>query len=81
MNGLLTTADALKILKVTKKTLLKYIHAGQLKAYQLPSNRYRIRREDLEAFIGAGEEHGRHAENICKSSDLVASPAPTTKGD
>ena len=34
-----------------------------------------------EAPQGAGGEHGRHAENICKSSALVAPPAPTTKGD
>ena len=27
---------------------------------------------------GAGEEHGRHAENICKSSALVAPPASTS---
>lgn len=30
---------------------------------------------------GAGGEHGQHTENIkCKSAELVASPAPTTKG-
>ena len=29
---------------------------------------------------GAGGEHGRHTENSCESSELVAPPAPTTKG-
>ena len=31
---------------------------------------------------GVGEEHGQHTKNLkCKSAVLVASPAPTTKGD
>lgn len=30
---------------------------------------------------GAGGEHGRHTESSCESSELVAPPAPTSKGD
>ena len=54
MNGLLTTAEVRTILKVSNKTLLKYIHTGQLKSSNIGTGsrpRYRIRRDDLGTFL------------------------------
>lgn len=51
-----TTTEAMRILKVTGKTLRNYIKSGMLKAYKLgnPYNPYapwRIYESDLESFI------------------------------
>ena len=58
MNGLLTTTEAMDILNISYKTLLKHIHTGQLKVSNIGTKslpRYRIRQADLDEFLkGAG---------------------------
>ena len=75
---LLTTTQVAKELNLHINTIWRYILTGRITAFKLSGTRWRIRRTDLESFIEAGEEHGRHAENICKSSALVAPPASTS---
>jgi excisionase family DNA binding protein len=81
--NLLTAKQVAAELKVHINTVWKYILNGQLKAHKLgsgPRGHWRVRREDLEAFLqGAGEEHGQHTDKNDgeKSAVQVASPAPT----
>ncbi|KAA9338945.1 helix-turn-helix domain-containing protein [Adhaeribacter soli] len=53
---LLTTQEAAKRLKVSSKTVLNYIELGKIKAINFNKGngmrcRYKIAKEDLEAFI------------------------------
>ncbi|MBQ2350501.1 MAG: helix-turn-helix domain-containing protein [Cytophagales bacterium] len=50
-----TTEETLKILKVTQRTLYRYIKAGQIKAIKL-GREYRITEEALKAFLETGTE-------------------------
>ena len=53
---LLTTREALEILRITKPTLLRLIKSGELKATKIGHN-YRILSNDLDRFIrGETEE-------------------------
>jgi excisionase family DNA binding protein len=45
-----TINDLMDILKVTRRTLLKYIKDGKLKAFKL-GNEWRITNKQLEEFI------------------------------
>lgn len=51
----LTTAEAAKYVggDVTFRTIVRWIHAGKLKAYRNPSKRghWKIKREDLDAAL------------------------------
>jgi excisionase family DNA binding protein len=47
---LLTTNEAIEILKITRPTLLKLIKDGKLKATKIGHN-YRILSDDLDKFI------------------------------
>jgi excisionase family DNA binding protein len=47
---LLTTNEAIEILRITRPTLLKLIKDGKLKATKIGHN-YRILKEDLDSFI------------------------------
>ena len=51
---MLTLREIEKELKVERKTLLRWIHAGKLKAYMVGS-RWRVYEQDLEEFIKKGE--------------------------
>ena len=56
MGEMLTVEEVARELKVRRETILRYIRAKELKAAVL-GRVYRIRREDLEAFLrerGAG---------------------------
>lgn len=46
MEEILTTNEATKYLKIDKRTLLKMIHEGKIRAMKV-GNTYRIRKEDL----------------------------------
>jgi excisionase family DNA binding protein len=46
----LTTTECMKILKVTRPTLLKLIKEKKLKAFRV-GPAYRVQREELERFI------------------------------
>ena len=48
-----TTEDALEILKVSQRTLYRYIKAGQIKAIKL-GREYRITEEALREFLERG---------------------------
>lgn len=50
-----TTTEALDILKVTQRTLYRYIKAGQIKAIKL-GREYRITEEALKDFLERGTE-------------------------
>lgn len=53
---LLTTNEAIEILRITRPTLLKLIKDGKLKATKIGHN-YRILKSDLDRFIrGETEE-------------------------
>ena len=46
---LLTTGQAAKLCAVTRDTVLKWIHSGQIPAQRTAGGHHRIRREDIEA--------------------------------
>lgn len=50
-----TTEDALEILKVSQRTLYRYIKAGQIKAIKL-GREYRITEEALREFLKRGTD-------------------------
>lgn len=50
-----TTEEALEVLKVTKRTLYRYIKAGQIKAVRL-GREYRITEDALRDFLEHGTE-------------------------
>ena len=50
-----TTEEALEVLKVTQRTLYRYIKAGQLKAIKL-GREYRITEDALKGFLERGTE-------------------------
>lgn len=50
-----TTEDALEILKVSQRTLYRYIKAGQIKAIKL-GREYRITEEALREFLEKGTD-------------------------
>jgi excisionase family DNA binding protein len=48
---LLTSAEAARVLRVSKSTINRYVRLGQLRAYRLPSGYLRFRREDVEKLL------------------------------
>lgn len=60
-----TTEEALEILKVTQRTLYRYIKAGQIKAIKL-GREYRITGEALKDFLERGTEDN-YLEKLQKS--------------
>lgn len=50
-----TVEEALEVLKVTRRTLYRYIKAGQIKAVKL-GREYRITEEALKDFLEHGTE-------------------------
>jgi excisionase family DNA binding protein len=51
---LLTLAEAADQLRVSRRTLERYMTEGSLPVVRLPSGHRRIRRADLEAMIDGG---------------------------
>lgn len=84
MKRILTTRQVKEALNVHINTVYKYIHCGVLKAFKLGGansvKHWRIREEDLEAFLrGAELEHERHIEKESDSSEQLAGSAPASK--
>ena len=50
-----TTDEALEVLKVTRRTLYRYIKAGQIKAIRM-GREYRITEDALKDFLERGTE-------------------------
>jgi len=57
MNGLLTPRQVAKMLHTHINTIYRYLETGQLKGHKLGTLRFarwRIKQEDLDAFIDKG---------------------------
>ena len=84
-NILLTANEVAAYLGVHINTVWKYIKNGQLKAFKLGGNgksnrRWRIYRDDLEAFIG-GVGDGRRFSNNKNEADGDSPPPHYQKGE
>ncbi len=58
MDELITIEEAMKILKVSRITLHRWVKSGKIKALKLGEGRkgaVRFRREDIEAFLHNSE--------------------------
>ncbi|HUU41745.1 MAG TPA: helix-turn-helix domain-containing protein [Desulfatiglandales bacterium] len=55
MDEVLTTTEAIKFLKTSKRTLLNLVHNGEVKAKKI-GNSYRFLKRDLEDYISQREE-------------------------
>ena len=55
MDEFLTVKEVAGLLKLNEQTLRNMIDRGELPAVRVGSRRVRIRRSDLDAFLGAGE--------------------------
>jgi excisionase family DNA binding protein len=52
MQAIYTLKETYQILKVSRRTVLRWIETGQLKAFKLAGGRlWRIRERDLQRFI------------------------------
>lgn len=50
---MMTVQDVADFLKVSEKTVINLVHSGKLRASRV-ARYYRIRREDLDAFLDEG---------------------------
>ena len=57
MHTFLTIEDIIKILKVSKMTIYRYIDSGKIKAYKL-GKEYRIDKKDFDEFLEGIKVHG-----------------------
>ena len=58
-----TLEEVEDILKVTKRTMYNYIKGGRLKAIKM-GGRWRVRHEDLDAFMTGTTEHAGRKKQI-----------------
>jgi len=58
MKEVMTATEVAEILRVHPYTVTSLIRSGKLKAFKV-SNRYRIRREELEEFMNVRSEETR----------------------
>jgi|GEM_PF-759912 len=49
----MTLKEAARELRLSVSTLKRYIYSGHLKSYRTPGGRHRVRRDDLDALLGA----------------------------
>jgi excisionase family DNA binding protein len=54
-DAVLTTKEAVKYLKISKPTYLKYIRLGRIKAVKA-GNGWRVHRSELHRFLKVGEK-------------------------
>ena len=52
----ITTAEAARMLGVSRWTVVRYIREGRLPAFRLPSGRLRLYRHNVEDLIRQGRE-------------------------
>lgn len=57
MQTFLTIEDIIKILKVSKMTIYRYIDSGKIKAYKL-GKEFRIDKKDFDEFLEGIKVHG-----------------------
>jgi|MudIll2142460700_1097286.scaffolds.fasta_scaffold06843_4 excisionase family DNA binding protein len=58
-DAVLTTKEAVKYLKISKPTYLKYICLGRIKAVKA-GNGWRVHRSELHRFLKVGEKEYKH---------------------
>lgn len=58
-NEMLTADDVAKIMRVSLKTVRKWVQSGDLASIPIGSREYRISRSDLEAFIEERKRRGK----------------------
>jgi excisionase family DNA binding protein len=58
-DSVLTTQEAIKYLKISKPTYLKYIRLGRIKAVKA-GNGWRVHRSELHRFLKVGEKEVRY---------------------
>jgi excisionase family DNA binding protein len=58
MSEWLTSKEAAAYLKVTRRTLYRWMEEGRLRFYELASGRRRLRKEDLDALLTPSEPGG-----------------------
>ncbi|TMC09413.1 MAG: helix-turn-helix domain-containing protein [Chloroflexi bacterium] len=51
-DDLLTSAEAAQMLRVSQKTIARWVRLGHLAAIRLPSGQLRIRRLDVQKLLG-----------------------------
>ncbi len=69
----LTLAEVQSFLGIkSRKTILKYIHSGKLPAYKLGGTRWRIAREDVEAFLKKEQVNGHATEEQATSLEAAS---------
>jgi len=61
MSEWLTTKEAAAYLKVTRRTLYRWMEEGRLPFFVMTSGRRRVRKEDLDALLTPGEAGGGSA--------------------
>jgi excisionase family DNA binding protein len=54
-DAVFTTNEAIKYLKISKPTFLKYIHLGKIKAVKAGSG-WRVHKSELYRFLNVGRE-------------------------
>jgi excisionase family DNA binding protein len=55
---LLTTAEAAQMLRVSQKTIARWIRLDQIPAVKLPSGQYRVRRRDVDKLLAENRSEG-----------------------
>ncbi len=59
-NEMLTADEVAKIMKVSIKTVRKWVHSGELATIPIGTREYRISRRDLNAFIEEQKKKRQH---------------------
>jgi excisionase family DNA binding protein len=54
-DDLLTTAEAARMLRVSQKTIGRWVRLGQLPAVRLPSGQFRIKRAEVERLLASDQ--------------------------
>jgi excisionase family DNA binding protein len=55
MDKLMTIKDIEGLAQVTRKTVLRWMKSGELRAFKVGGTSWRIREQDLRKFIKGGE--------------------------
>jgi excisionase family DNA binding protein len=70
-NNFFTIPQAAKYCSVSRVTLWRWVKSEKLKAYLTPGGQYKIRKEDLEAFISGNMGHLPQAEVLEEKKILI----------
>ena len=76
----LTVAAVADELDVSPRTVLRYIHGGNLTAVQLPGGKWRVSEAELSRFLAAGTTSTVNPSTQSGRGDAVNAPRPDTGG-